>query len=413
MSEQTVNDFSITNGKPADEEIHFLDVLIIMAQQKRLVIGLPLLTGTLALVASLFMSPSFTSTTKLMPPQQQSSSGVAAMLGSLGGLAGAAGGIAGLKNPNDLYIGLLESRTVADRLVTRFKLQQRYQVERISDARRILASATEVVGSNKDGFISITTSDTNPQFAAQLANGYAEELMLLTKSMALTEASQRRLFFEKQLQAARDDLASAEVALRTTQEKTGMLKPDAQVQLIIANVAQLRGTIAAKEVELRAMRTFATGQNPDLLRTQEELRGLQLQLARLQDSSSGKGGDFMVSTGKIPEVGVEYVRSARNVKYYETIFELLAKQYELAKIDEAKDSTAIQVLDTAIPADRKSKPSRVKVTLAGAMAGALLGLIIAFLRSLYTRSRINPASAGRWQTLSAAWKGRKTAAVVP
>lgn len=406
MSEQLQPNILLDNDV-SNDEIHLLDLLVIMAEHKLLVLGTPILTGSIALIASLLMTPSFTSTAKLMPPQQQPSSGVAAMLGSLGGLAGAAGGLAGLKNPNDLYVGLLESRTIGDKLVKRFDLQKRYAAKTVSDARNVLASITEMSNGSKDGFISISTSDSDPVVAADLANAYADELAKLTQTIALSEASQRRLFFEKQLEHAKDELANAEVELRTTQEKTGMIKPDAQVQAIIANVAQLRGAIAAKEVQLTAMRTFATGQNPELLRLQEELRALRGQLASSVSSDSGKAGDFMVSTGKIPEVGVEYVRSARNVKYYETIFELLAKQFELAKIDEAKDSTLIQVLDKAIPAERKSKPSRAKITLAGIFAGLMLGIGLAFVCSSYKRSRRNVGSTVRWQKLASAWRWRK------
>jgi tyrosine-protein kinase Etk/Wzc len=403
MSEQLVGNIQPYDGKNADDEIHLLDLLVVLAQHKKLVIGTPVITGTLALVASLLMTPVFTSTAKIMPPQQQQSSGVSAMLGQLGGLAGAAGGIAGIKGPNDLYVGLLESRNIADKLITRFKLQERYEAT-MDDARTILKSNSEIGTGKKDGMISITVNEKDPQFAADLANAYVDELAKLTQTMALTEASQRRLFFEKQLTEAKDQLANAEVALRTTQEKTGMIQPEAQVQAIITNAAQLKGTIAAKEVELNAMRTFAAGQNPDLLRTQEELRGLQAQLAKLEKDQPSRASGFMVPTGKLPEVGVEYVRSVRNVKYYETIFELLAKQFELAKIDEAKESSLIQVLDKAIPAEHKFKPKRALITIAGLLFGSILGVLLAFVHASYSGSRQDPESRQRWQRLSAALK---------
>jgi tyrosine-protein kinase Etk/Wzc len=400
MSEQRVNNMQPIDGSNADDEIYFLDLLIVLARYKKLVIGMPIITGTLALAISLQMTPIFTSIAKIMPPQQQQSSGVAAMLGQLGGLAGAAG----IKSPNDLYVGLLESRTVADNLIKRFKLKERYAQTTMDATRNVLASVSAISNDKKSGFISISANDKDPKFAADLANAYADELAKLTLTMALTEASQRRLFFEKQLKDARDQLANAEVALRNTQEKTGMIQPDAQVHAIIANVAQLKGTIAAKEVQLNAIRTFAAVQNPELLRTQEELRGLQAQLKKLEKNQPSKEGDFMVPTGKLPEVGVEYVRGVRNVKYYETIFELLAKQFELAKIDEAKDSSLIQLLDKAIPAEHKSKPSRAMITLTGLFGGGVLGILLAFMHAAYIGSRQNPESSRQWQQLSLAWK---------
>lgn len=402
MSEQLVSQLP-PRAMEAEKEIHLLDLLAILAQHKKLVIGTPIVTGVLALLASLMMTPIFMSTAKIMPPQQQQSSGVAAMLGQLGGLASAAGGIAGVKGPNDLYVSLLESRTVADRLIARFKLKERYESKGMDDARKSLANNSVIANGKKDGMITVTTSDTDPQFAADLANAYVDELARLTQTMALTEASQRRLFFEKQLQDARDQLATAEIGLRKTQEKTGMIQPEAQVQAIITTLAQVKGAIGAKEVELKAMRTFAARQNPELLRAQEELAALQAQLAKLEKNQGSKDGDFMVPTTKIPEVGVEFVRSVRNVKYYETIFELLAKQFELAKIDEAKDSAVIQMLDKALPAERKSKPSRALITIVGVFAGAMFGIILAFVHAGYQSSRRNPAASARWQRVSRAW----------
>lgn len=403
MSEQLENQLQRNDDAAVDEEIRLLDLLIVLAQHKKLVIGGPIVMGLVALIYSLLMVPIFTSVAKIMPPQQQQSSGVAAMLGQLGSFAGAAGGL-GIKSPNDLYVGLLESRTVADSLITRLKLKERYDKETMDETRKELAANSVIAAGKKDGFITIATNDKDAQFAADLANAYVDELAKLTQAMALTEASQRRLFFEKQLKEARDQLATAEIALRKTQERTGLIQPEAQVQAIINNAAQVKGAIAAKEVQLNAMRTFATGQNPELLRTQEELRGLQMQLVKLEKNQSSRDADFMVPTGKIPEVGVEYVRSMRNVKYYETIFELLAKQFELAKIDESKESSLIQLLDKALAAERKSKPNRVFITLIGVVVGGMLGVLFAFMRAAYLASRRNPANSTRWKQVSVAWK---------
>jgi len=386
-------------------EIYPLDLLIVLVRCKKLVIGLPILMATLGLIVSFLMTPIFTSTVKIMPPQQSQSSGVAAMLGQLGGLAGAAGSIAGIKSPNDLYVGILQSRTIADNLIQRFKLKERYSQKTMDATRQTLENASDIVNGKKDGLISVNIDDKDPEFAASLANAYVEELTKLTQSMALTEAAQRRLFFEKQMKDAKNQLADAEVALRMTQEKTGMILPDGQVQAIITNVAQLKAVIAAKEVQLVAMRTFAAGKNPELLRTQEELRGLQSQLTKLEKNQPSADGDLMVPTGNIPAVGVLYVRRLREVKYYETIFELLAKQFELAKIDEAKDSSMIQVLDKAIPAERKSKPKRASFVIAGGFGGVLLGIFFAFSRASYIGSRKNIASNQRWQILFSAWRG--------
>ena len=388
-----------------DGQIDLLDLFVLWGRNKWLLFGTPIVCGLLALLVSFMIAPIFTSTATILPPQQQQSSGMAAMLGQLGGLAGAAGGLAGLKSPNYLYLGLLESRTVADKLIARFALQSRYHKKTMDATRKQLEENSVIAEVKKGGFITIIISDEEAKFAAELANAYVDELTKLTQTMALTEASQRRMFFEKQLKEARDQLSDAEIELRETQEKTGMIRPDSQVQAIITTVAQLKGTIAAKEIQRRAMRTFATEKNPELLRLEEELGGMKAQLAKLETNPTSKEGDFMVPVGKIPQAGVEYVRGMRNVKYYETIFELLAKQFELAKIDEAKDSSLIQILDKAIPAEHKSKPSRAIITILGALAGALLGIVLVMIRSAYGNSQKDAESRRRWQELRLAWKG--------
>lgn len=387
---------------PATDEISLLDMLIVLARHKKWIAGCTIGIGSAALVSSLLMTPVFTSTAKIMPPQQQSS-GLAAMMGQLGTLAGAAGSIAGLKNPNDLYVGMLQSQTVADNLIQRFKLKGKFETPTMVDSRSRLAAISNI-SAGKDGLISISIDDKDPKFAAELANAYVDELIKLTQTLAVTDASQQRLFYEKQLQATKDELAQAEVALKQTQEKTGMLQPEGQVQAIIANVSQFKATIAAKEVQLAAMRSFATEQNPDYIRTQQEIQGLKAQLTKLEQGQP-EAGAFMVPTGKVPQTGLEYVRKLRDVKYYETMFELLSKQYELAKINEAKDSSMIQVLDKATPSDRKSAPKRALIVLLGLAMGALMGIMGAFVRESYHRSRVNDQS-GRWQSLIQAWKTR-------
>ena len=387
-----------------NDEIHLLDILTALARQKKILFTVPLITGVLAIAAAFLIKPTFSSTAVILPPQQQSS-GVSAMLGQLGGLAGAAGGITGLKNPNDLYVAMLQSRTIADKLISHFDLKTRFEVETLDEARKKL-DGMATAASDKAGTISVLVEDKDPKFAAELANAFVSELSNLTKGLAITDAAQRRLFFEKQLIAVKDDLANAEIALRKTQESTGMLQLDGQVQGIIRNVAQLEGTIAAKEVQLNAMRSFATNNNPDLLRLQGEIQGYQAQLEKLKTGKLSKDGDLMVPTGKIPEVGIEYIRSLRNVKYQETIFELLSKQYELAKIDEAKESSNIQILDNAVPAEKKSKPKKLIIIFIGFIGGAFLALFMALIRDAYLRSTKDEGSNYRWNVLKNAWRGK-------
>lgn len=404
MSEKNLHDDATANYTPA-KEVYLTDILVILGQNKKLVFGAPLVVAGGMLCFSLLMSPIFTSTVKIMPPQQQQSSGLAAMLGQLGNLAGVGAG--GVKSTSDVYVGLLESRTVADRLITRFKLKEYYNTSTVEETRKQLAAVTAVSNAKKDGFLTVTTTDKNPQFAADLGNAYIEELTVLTQSLALTEASQRRVFFEKQLVKVKEELANAEVALGQTQEKTGMILPEAQVEAIIGTVTRLKASIAAKEVQIGGMRTFASTRNPELLRTEEELRGLRIQLSKLENSQRSSSVDSTIPTAKIPELGLMFVRRARDVKYYETMFELLSKQFELAKIDEAKDPPLVQLVDAAIPAEKKSGPKRFFMTVSGFLGGGILGIFIAFILTAFRKIKNNHVEQARWNSVLTAWKTGK------
>jgi uncharacterized protein involved in exopolysaccharide biosynthesis len=323
----------------------------------------------------------YTATTRILPPQQ-SQSLASAMLGQLGPLAGLAGRDLGLKNPNDLYVAMLESRIAADALVQRFDLRRLYHSKSVGKAREELAKRTTIL-SGKDGIINVLYDDEDPQRAADISNAYVEELSRITRTLAVTEASQRRLFFEKQLQLAKEQLSDAETALKATQESTGLIEPGAQSRAIIDSVASLRGQIALKEVQLGTMGTFATGQNPDYVRTAREVAGLRGQWSQLERASGQKRkGDLQVATEKVPQAGMEYIRAYREVKYHETIFELVAKQYELAKMDEVRDAAVIQVLDPAIPPEKKSAPGRLGMALMGGLGTAFAVMLLAILREL-------------------------------
>ena len=351
-----------------DDEISLIDLAITLAKHKKLIIGAPLIVAIVVAIYSFFIPPIYTADVQMLPPQQQSSaSAMLSQLGALGGMAGAAG----IKNPNDTYVAMLKSRTIQDSMIKRFKLQAVYKTKTPEQTRGALNGATKVtVG--KEGIIGISVDDESPQRAAILANGYVDALQQMTQIFAVTEASHRRLFYEKQLLQAKHNLGDAEIALKQLQEKTGIIHLDSQAQLGIGTAANIKGQIAMKEVELGAMRTFATGNNPDLVRTQQTISGLQAQLAKIETGT--------VSSSKVPETGLEYIRKTRDFKYAETIYEMLAKQFEMAKIDEAKESSVIQVLDKAMPPEQKSKPKRSMMVLIAALATGFLTILYAFIK---------------------------------
>lgn len=379
---------------PANEPASdLLRVLIALARHKMLLIVLPLASAIVAAGVSLVLTPTFTGTARVLPPQQSQSS-AAMLLGQLGGLAGGLGGAMGMKNPGDMYLGMLRSRTIADRLIERFKLQERYEKSTMIETRLALTERTGLV-LGKDGIITIDVDDTDPQIAADIANAYVEELEKMTEGLAITEASQRRVFFEKQLKTTKEQLANAEIAMKQTQERTGLIRLEEQGRAVIEAVATLRAQIAAKQVQLQSMSTFATERNSDYVRAQQELAALRGQLRKLETESRHGDSGILVPTGKVPESGLEYIRSLRELKYQETVFELLARQFELAKLDEAKDAAMIQVVDKAVPADRRTSPRRSLIVIAAFIAGLLVALLVVFVRETHAKARMADPQAMR------------------
>ncbi len=378
-----------------DDEINLMDLLLVIAKHNRFIIKLTLSVAVLAVVYALLQPNIYTAKTVILPPQQGAST-ASMLLGQLGGLAGLAGGAAGIKSPNDLHIGMLKSRTIADVLIKRFDLQTLWEAKTREATRKALEGST-VIASGKDGFITIEYSDKDPQFAATIANAYVEELDRLNSTLAVTEASRKRLFFEKQLKGSRANLDAAENALKQTQERTGLIQLEKQGGAIIEAVANVRAQIAAKEVELAAMGAFATPQNPDYRQIQQVIVGLRAQLAKLEANSVGS--DIKVPTGKLPETGLEFLRKTREFKYQETLFELLSKQFEIAKIDEAKDSALIQVVDKALVPEQKSKPKRSLIVILATMMAFFIGVLLAFFKEASARASLDPASAERMSLL--------------
>ena len=380
-----------------DDEISLLDILIVLAKHKKLILGLPLFAAVIATGITLLMPNWYTATAKLLPPQQSQSNAVA-ILGQLGALSGGASQALGLKNPSDLFVAMLKSRTVADAIIERFKLKELYDEKYLQDTRKALSRNADILAA-RDGVITIEVDDKSPQRAADMANAYVEELEKLTRRLAVGEAGQRRLFFEQQLKQAKDDLTLAETELTKFQVEKKVLNPQGQASLAISAAAGLQAQMAAKQVQIAALKSFATQENPDLVRAQEELAGLRTQLAKVARGGSEEVGDVLLSMGKAPKEGAEFLRKFRDVKYYETLFELLAKQYEIARIDEAKEATLIQVLDRAIAPERKSSPKRSVIVILTAVVSGLLAVFLAFIREGRAQAMQDPEKAKQLRDL--------------
>jgi uncharacterized protein involved in exopolysaccharide biosynthesis len=317
--------------------------------------------------------------------------------GSLAPLLGAMGGKDLLKNPNDLYIAMLRSRTVADRLIDRFSLMTRYKAKMRDDARKHLAGLSEIA-SGKDNVISIAVEDTDPKMAAEMANEYVDELERMTKTLAVTDASKRRVFFEREVKTATDQLQAAEQDLKKTEQETGIVQIDNQSKVMFQAYADVRAQLTEKELEIESMRSFAAPENPDLIRAERERDALRGQVTSMEKGQGGPPiGDIALE--KVPEKALKYYDKYREVTYHTALLQLMLKQYEAARVDEAKDFALIQVLDPAIPPERKSRPHRAIICISFTLLAFLVACLWVYFREAVQRAKEDPQYLERLQLL--------------
>lgn len=381
----------VDNG--SEDEISLLDLALVVAENLRLLILGPLAVGLAALGYAFTIEPTFTAKVVMMPPQQQQSAAAAALqsLGALGGLAGAAG----VRSPADQYVALMQTTTVEDRLIERFKLMEVYKADFKADARRALEQNTRISAGKKDGLLTIEFDDKSPQRAAEVANAYVEELRRLTSTLAITEAQQRRAFFEKQLTQTKDKLAAAQRALQAAGINEGAIR--AEPKAAAEAYAKLQAEVTAGEVRVQTMRGYLAESAPEFQLAQNQLNALRAQLARREAvNTSGAQGD--------------YVDRFREFKYQETLFELFSRQYEVARIDESREGAVIQVVDAATPPERKSKPKRAMMAVVATLAAGFALLLWVFVRHALRNARQDAHSAQKLGLLTSALRrsvGRK------
>jgi capsule polysaccharide export protein KpsE/RkpR len=346
---------------------------------------LPLLAGALAAAGSFLVAPTFTATTILLPPQQQGgASGALASLNALAVLTGA-----GPRNSADLYVSLMQTSATADRIIDHFKLMEVYKVDKRWQARRDLADSVAMGVGKKDGLITISVEDEDPQRAANMANRYVEELKRMTSTLAVTEAQERRVFFESQLKLTKEKLTAAQSALQATGFTVNALK--AEPKAAAEGYARLRAELTSAEVKLQAVRGGLTDTAPEVRQLQDTVVALRGQVAK-NESARETSAD-----------GPDYVTKYREFKYQEVLFDLMARQYELARVDESREGALIQVVDVAKPPERKTRPKRSMYGVA-----ASLGLFLALITFFSIRWRIRSMELGsevsrsQWSAFKAA-----------
>ena len=343
----------------------------LVAQWRILVVG-SVAAALIGFGCSWIMPKTYLARTVIMPPQQQQSN-MAGALSSLGALAGLAGA-AGLKNTTDQYITLMQSATVSDRLIDRFDLMKSYGEDFRVDARKELLKNVVSGSGKKDGLITIEVEDRDPGKAANMANAYVEELRLMTNTLAVSEAQQRRKFFELKMNETKSALTQAQISLQSSSVSPGLLK--AEPKAAAEGYARIRAEVTAAEVRLQTLQHMLTDRSPEVQQQRAQLDALRGELAR-QERKGGQQED------------AEYIGRYRDYKYQETLFEIFAKQYELARTDEAREGALIQVVDVATEPEKKYKPKRW-VFAAGGFA---LGLLIFGARAMAMAAKSAPTGA--------------------
>jgi tyrosine-protein kinase Etk/Wzc len=414
QSEPVVRERNAPPFEP-ETEVSLLDIVVVLLERKRFIVRFVAGAVLLSVLVALLLPVRYEAKVVLMPPAQSSSVGSALLgqiggMGALGSLASLASGGLGIKNPTDMYVSLLTSRTVEDAMIKRFGLMQEYHEKRISDARKELERRTTVVPGTKDGLIRLSLDDGDPKRAAEMANGYVEEFRKLSASLAITEAARRRLFFEQQVQQSKENLTAAEDAMTKTQQSTGVLQIDSQARALIESAAILHGQVVAKQVQIEGMRSFAAEDNPNLILAKQELAALQAQLDRVAGSQQDLGSDINLSKGRVTGAGMEYLRRYRELKYQETVFELLAKEFEIAKLDEAREGSIIQVVDPAVPPDTKSSPHRTLIVIGCTILSFFVAVFWVLLRHRFNLAAELPENRQRLRTIRGLWKPKSNPA---
>ncbi len=400
-SQPTTNPSAEIQSGDIESEINLLDVLIALGQEKFTVIVLTLLAAFAGVVISLTTPPTYVARTSLMPAQQGSASALASLSG-LAGLAGLSGMSGAVKSSDQMYIALMRSQSVQIALIDQLKLKERYGSKNLEEARMSLTNSVSIAADKSSGLLVIEAQDGDPEFAAQLANQQVNELNVILSRLAITEAQQRRLYYEQQIAKTQQNLPVLETRFKEAQKKSGV-----EVASLLSESGSLPGQIAAKELQLQILSRFATAQNPEMKRLSTEISALRSQLSRYELAhAQGKGSDKANTTGNVKATSPfqqEAAQAYTTLKIQETLLDGFVRQLEVAKIDEAKEGPTLQVLDVARAPEIRAKPERRKLVIAYTVTGLVIGLVLALLKALLRHAQSTPEGIQRLRDLQRAW----------
>jgi uncharacterized protein involved in exopolysaccharide biosynthesis len=391
-----------------ESEINLLDVLIALGQEKLTVIGVTVLAGIAGIVISLITLPTYVARTTIMPAQQGGGASALAGLSGLAGLAGLSGMSGVVKSSDQMYIAFMRSQSVQMALIDQLQLKERYQSKNLEEARMSLTNNVSISADKSSGLLVIEAQDGDAEFAAKLANQQVHELNLILSRLAVTEAQQRRLYYEQQSTKTKKSLAEAEVRFKEAQQKAGIQVTSMLVDSAIGLWAGTHAQIIAKEQQLQMLGQFATLQNPEMHRLKTEIAVLRTQISQYEKGNQQSGGQekSTVKTKDISPVQQDAAQAYRDLKIQETLLDGYVRQLEVARIDEAKEGPPVQVLDVARAPEIRAKPERKKLVLSYTVTGLIIGLVLALLKAFLRFAQSTPEGMQRLRDLQRAWSLR-------
>ncbi|MBI1911528.1 MAG: lipopolysaccharide biosynthesis protein [Deltaproteobacteria bacterium] len=386
----------MNNGKNnlnSSEEIDLLDYWRVLKKRRNLIAYIIGASLVIAVVLCLALPKYYIARASVMPPKDDSMlQGITSELsGSLGGLAS----LAGADTPADLWVGILKSRNVKDAIIKKFGLMEAYDMDTIQDTLEELEENVAIEKSEDDDIVSVTVEDKDPVKAANMANAYIQELDRINRGSVMTSGHRTRSFIEKRLQEAKTELQAIEGALKHFQERNKAVKLDDQSKAIIESIGELKGQLMAKEVELDTLQSYAAPTNPRVQLLKTSIDGLKKKLRELEAGRGTKANpsarDVFIPTDRIPGLTLEYATLLRDGKIQETVFELLTQQYEMARIQEVKDTPTVQILDYATPPDKEAKPKETHIFAFAFAGGILFSVFTAFFLEYIEKKKLGEA----------------------
>lgn len=386
-------------------EIPFMDYFLVLLRRKKMILMIVLFAAVLAGGISFLLPDVYTATARILPPRSETSpAGLRSMpeLGLLGGIFGGGSTV-------DVYVGILESRTVADRLIGLFALKEHYGQKYMEKTRLELSHRTAIKTSAEDQVVSISVEDVEPKRAADMANAYVAELDRINRSVNVTSGHLKKVFLEERLTKVEEDLSRAETALKDYREKYGIVAIADQARVVIEGAARIKGEIIAAQTELEVMKRFSTERNNQVVGLNSKIVELTRQLARIEKGDEGHAAvknasakepdsNLYISISEMPALGLQLARLEREARVQEEVYKLITSQYEMAKIEEAKDINTIQILDRAIPPDRKSGPKRILIVALSMALGFFVGVLSSF--AVDFRRRLMEQDPARYQEIA-------------